>query len=116
MSALTDILTALQNGVNAVNALTQAVVRGTPTDSSGQLSADTLVQVGFVRVLGVSVTTAGAAGGLYDTATLAGAGAGQLVYSVFAMVNFFPLNIVFKDGLVFKPGAGQKATIIYART
>lgn len=116
MAALSDILTSMQNGVNAVQALTQAVVRGTPTDHSEQLTANALVQVGFVRVLGVSVLAGTGHGGLYDAATVAAAVATTQMYDVMPIVNFFPLNLPFKDGLVFKPGAAQKVVIFYART
>ena len=115
MASLDDILTAIKGGVNALNGNTQATNRTTPTLTSGQLAADTLVQSGFVRVTGVSVTTAGAVGGLYDAATIGGAGAGQEIYSVAATLGFVPLNMVFANGLVYKPGAGQKVTIFYTR-
>lgn len=112
---LASILTSLQNVVNAGTALVRATANQSPTDTSGQLAADTLIQTGFVRVLGVSVVAGGAAGGLYDAATITGATTGRQLYVVGTVAGFFPVNMVFPTGLVYKPGAGQKAAIFYTR-
>lgn len=115
MASLDDILTTLQGGVKAMNANTLALNRAQPTQDSGQLSADALVQTGFVRVTGISVVVAGAVGGLYDAATIVNATAGQQIYVVPAAVGFTAVNMVFNDGLVYKPGAGQKTVIFFTR-
>lgn len=116
-ASLSDILTSIQNLVVATNAAANANNRLVPNLTSGRLAANTLVQTGFVRVTGISVVTAGAAGALFDAATLAGAAAGTNdVYPVAAAAGFTPLNMVFKNGLVYKPGAAQVATIFYTRT
>ena len=115
MASLDDILTALKGGVQALNGATQATNRTTPTGTSGQLAANTLVQTGFVRVTGIAVIAAGAVGGLYDAATLAAAGSGQQVFTVPASVGYIPVNMVFAEGLVYKPGAGQTVAIFYTR-
>lgn len=115
MASLDDILTALKGGVNAVNGNTQSLQRQTPSSTSGQLAADTLVQAGFVRITGISVVVAGAVGGLYDAPTIALAGSGQQVFVVPASTDFIPLNMVFANGLVYKPGAAQVAAIFYTR-
>jgi len=115
MASLDDILTSLKNVVTAANGVAQGLQRQVPTTTSGQLSANTLVQTGFVRVTGIAVVTAGAIGGLYDAATIAGAGSGQEVYAVAAAVGYTAVNMVFENGLVYKPGAGQVATIFYSR-
>lgn len=115
MASLDDILTSLKNVVTAANGVSQGLQRQVPTSTSGQLAANTLVQTGFVRVTGISVVVAGAVGGLYDANTIALAGAGEQVFSVAAIAGYFPLNMVFTNGLVYKPGAAQKVTIFYTR-
>ncbi len=115
MASLDDILTTLQGGVKAINGNTLALKQQAPTETSGQLAANTLVQTGFVRVTGISVTVAGAVGGLYDAATIALAISDTEVFVVPTAVGYIPLNMVFADGLVYKPGAAQVATIFYTR-
>ena len=115
MASLDDILTTLKGAVNAVNGNTQVLKGQIPTSTSGQLAANTLVQTGFVRVTGISIVTAGAIGGLYDAATIALAIAGTEVFAVPAAVGYTPVNMVFANGLVYKPGAAQVATIFYTR-
>jgi hypothetical protein len=115
MSSLSDILTTMQNGVTAVNALTTATAQSVPASTSGQLAADKLVQIGFVRVLGVSIVAGGAVGGLYDAASVALATSGTQVYVTDTVEGFFPMNMIFKDGLVYKPGAAQAVVIFYTR-
>lgn len=113
---LSSILTSFQNAVNALNALVRNIGQETPSLSSGLMDADTLVQTDLVRVLGISVVVGGAAGGLYDAATITGAGAAQQLYVVDVFEGFYAVDMVFPTGLVYKPGAGQKAVIFYTRT
>lgn len=116
-ASLSDILTSIQSLVVATNAVAQASNGLIPRLNSGRLAANTLVQTGFVRVTGISVIVAGAVGALFDAATLAAAAAGTNdIYSVAAATGFTPLNMVFTNGLVYKPGAAQVAAIFYART
>lgn len=116
-ASLSDILTSVQNLVVATNAIANAQNGEIPHFSTGRLAANTLVQSGFVRVTGISVVAAGAVGALFDAATLASAAAGTNdVYVVPAAVGYLPLNMVFANGLVYKPGAAQVAAIFYART
>lgn len=116
-ASLSDILTSIQNLVVATNAVANANNGLIPHLTSGRLAANTLVQTGFVRVLGISVVVAGAVGALLDAATLASAAVGTNdVYDVPAATGFIPLNMVFANGLVYKPGAAQVAAIFYART
>lgn len=115
MASLDDILTSLKNVVTAANGVAQGLKRQVPDSTSGQLAADTLVQTGFVRVIGISVVAAGAVGALYDAATIALASADEQVFVVPATVGYISLNMVFADGLVYKPGLAQLATIFYTR-
>lgn len=116
MASLSDILTAVQNAVNALNGFVTATNRVIPPFTSGQLVADTLVQTGFVRVTGVSVYAGGAVGALHDAASLALAVSGTEIYQVGTTEGYFATDMVFKDGLVYKPGAAQIVAIFYSRT
>lgn len=115
MASLDDILTALKGAVNAVNSVTLALYHQTPATSSGQLSVDVLVQAGFVRLTGIAVSTGGTGGTLYDAASLAAAAAGNATYVIPASLGYQAYNMVFTNGLVYKPGAGQKVTLFYSR-
>lgn len=116
MASLSDILTSVQQGVNAFNGFVSELAKSSPSFTSGQVSADALIQTGFVRVLGVSVVDGGAVGALHDAAALADADADNQVYVVDTTEGFFKTNMVFKNGLVYKPGSGQIAAFFYART
>lgn len=112
---MSDVLSAIQSLSVNCQTIARRLNEQAPDLSSGQISAAKLIQVGFVRVTGISVSTAGAAGTLNDAATAALAGAGNVIYSVAATAGFFPVNMVFHDGLVYLPGAAQVATIFYTR-
>jgi hypothetical protein len=115
-ASLSDILTSMQNGVNAMNAFVSATSKTIPTNTSGQLAASVLVQTGFVRVLGVSIVAGGAAGSLADAATLALAVSGTEVYTTPTTTGFYATDMVFVNGLVYLVGAGQTVALFYART
>ena len=115
--SVSDILTALQDLVRATNAVVDGLAALAPHYTSGQVIASRLVQTGFVRVLGVSVISAGAGAGiLYDTNTLAGAISATAIYPVAATTGYTALDMVFQNGLVYIPSSAQAATIFYART
>jgi hypothetical protein len=114
-SSLGDVLTAIQSLSQNCQQIAKFLNEQSPDLSSGKLTATTLVQTGFVRVTGVSVIVAGAAGSLNDAATAALAVTGNVVYTVQATVGFYPVNMVFLNGLVYTPGAGQEIAIFYTR-
>jgi len=116
MASLNDILTSVQQAVQAFNGFTSELAKQSPPLTSGQLDDDALIQTGFVRVLGVSVYAGGAVGALHDAATLALAVSGTEIYQVPTTEGYIATNMVFKDGLVYVPGAGQIAAFFYART
>lgn len=116
-ASLSDMLSTVKNLVEATNTLAKAANGLIPQFTSGRLAANTQIQSGFIRVTGISVLAAGAAGALHDAATLAAAVAGTNdIFVVPATVGFTATNMVFANGLVYKPGAAQVATIFYART
>lgn len=114
-ASLTDAITSLQNMPVSLNGIRQVLAQMVPALTSGQMSASTLVQTGFVRVLGIAISTAGAAGALHDAATIADAASGNVIYTVPATAGFTAVNMVFQNGLVYIPGAGQVAAVFYAR-
>lgn len=115
MASLDDIQTSIQAAVQQLSDLTNAELKQTPAISSGTLTATKVIQTGFVRVLGVSVIVAGAAGALHDIAAVAGIAAGNKIYVVGATIGFFPVNLVFTTGLTYAVGAGQTVAIMYSR-
>lgn len=114
-----DILTALQNQVVALNSQVLAFSQLTPSFSSGQITASafgTLVQSGFVRLLGISIVTGGATnGGLYDSATNNPSG-GQLIGAMLTTPGFYATQMIFTNGMVAKPSTGQVVSLHYARS
>lgn len=117
-ASLTDVITTLKDAVVAANNIVDGVGALSPHYTSGQIIAAKLVQTGFVRLLGYSVVAAGGMGALYDAATLAGATAAATtqVGTVTAAIGYYPVNIVFQNGLVYVPGSAQVAALFYART
>lgn len=115
-ASLSDIATIQQNAVKAANSIADSLDATIPHLTSGQLAADALIVPGFVRVTGVSVVAAGAVGGLYDASSLANAASTTQVYTVPATAGFIAVNMVFANGLVYKPGSGQTVAIFYTRT
>lgn len=114
MASAADIAGIQQTGVAVLSEIQQALVKAVPTNSSGHLEVNTLVQPGFTRVLGVSVVTAGA-GLLHDCAALPDAGPSNVIYAVPSGPGFYPTNMVFHKGLVLIAGAA-KCAIMYSRT
>lgn len=105
--------TIAQNIIQAVIELKQL----SPIATSGQLSASKLVIAGFVRVTGISVVKVNTAtpGGLYDANTIAGGVAATQVYSVPAVLGYYPLQLIFANGLVYVPGTSEIVTVFYVR-
>ena len=114
-----DILQALKNQVIAFNGLTFVTNQLTPDFTSGQITATvggTLVQSGFVRLLGISIVTGTTNGGLFDAATVPAAGAGQQVGALLATPGYYPMQMLFTNGMVAKPSAGQVVSLHYTRS
>src|SRR5260370_42652924 len=113
-----DILTALKNQVVATTTLAQQYTQQTPSFTSGQITSSvfgTLVQSGFVRLLGISIVSAGTAlGGLYDSATN-NPGAGQQIGVLLTTPGWTSTQMIFLNGLVAKPSTGQIVSLHYSR-
>lgn len=116
MAGLSDILTSLQAGVEAMANLQQTQAKLIPELTSGLLVSDALVLPGFARVLGISIVDGSAIGFLHDAAALADADATNQVYVLDTTKGYYPVNMPFKNGIVFKVGTANKVVIFYART
>ena len=77
------------------------------------LSASTVVKASKGRVARISVTTAGAAGAIYDSATVGGASASNLIAVVPATVGIYILDFPVQTGITYIPGASQVASISF---
>lgn len=107
-----SLQTIAQNIVQAVLGLGRLV----PTSTSGQLAADTLVQTGFVRLIGVSVVAAGTPGTLRDAVTLGASSSANDVYELPSTAGYYPVQMIFANGLVYKAGSGETIALFYSRT
>lgn len=92
---------------------TQVFTQSGGISSTLGLSASTVVKASKGRVSHVSVTTAGAAGAIYDSATVGGVSAANLIAVVPATVGVITLDFPVFNGIVYVPGAAQVASISY---
>lgn len=115
MAGASDILVTLQNGVASMGDVAQQLARQVPDLSSGNVSAAKLIQVGPVRLLGISVIVPGAQGLLHDTGLASSAASGNAIAAVLATAGFYAVNMVFVNGMVYVPGAAQVASFHYSR-
>lgn len=115
MASLDDIMTVLQSFAPVLSASAKAQSQVTPDFTSGVLGATTLINQGFTRVTSIIVSAAGAAGWLHDTNDVASIASTTRVYPVAATLGPTAINMIFKKGLVYQPGASQQATVMYAK-
>lgn len=112
MAALSDLLTSCQNVVQAINGLAQTYINVQGAQNVAAISAATLIKSGPGRVAQIVVTTAGAAGAVYDanqaTATT------NKIYTIPAAVGSYTVNMPTSYGIVVTPGAGQVVAIGYS--
>ena len=110
-----SIMTVLQSIAQALSGSAKAQSQVTPDFTSGVLSATTLINQGYTRVTSVIVSAAGAAGWLHDANAATAISATTRVYPVAATLGPTTINMVFKKGLVYEPGAAQQTTVMYAK-
>ena len=111
--SITNILTATQNVVTALNAATQNAVQLAGAKNATGITATTVVSTNPGRIVVMSVIVAGAAGFIYDASTTAGATATRYVAVIPATVGVYVINIPVAYGIVVAPGAGQTVTVSY---
>jgi hypothetical protein len=115
MSNLDDILTATKNIVVALNNANSFYKQQFAQSSKTNLSANTLLAANAGRLYTISVTTAGStAGAVYDANSIANASASNLITNIPATAGTITFNWPYANGLVYKPGTGQVASISYS--
>jgi hypothetical protein len=114
-ASLDDILTTQKNGVVAINNLSTSINRDQGTVTSATFSSDTLVITGRGYVSSFSITVAGSASGTINNAqTTALAAPGNVLCATPSTIGIYRAGLVFTNGLVIKPGAGQSINVTYS--
>jgi hypothetical protein len=112
-ASISDVLTAIQNIVKALNNATQTYLSVNGTLNAANIAGTTLVKSTAGRIATVSVLTAGTTVGLvYDSATLTGLT--KPLGVIPNTVGTFALNLPISFGLLVVPGAGQVVTVGYS--
>ena len=113
MASLTDILTAAQNIVTALNNASKTYLNVNGTTNAAALTAATVVKSSSGRVCSVSVLVAGAAvGKIYDAATASSTA--NALYTIPMSVGTVTVNMPTQYGIVVAPGSGQTVTVSYS--
>ena len=113
------IITAAQNIVIAINALTKTTAGGYGTSNSLTYGGSTTTQIitGTGRLNNVTIVVSAAATvSVYDAATTSGIGSSNLMVVVPASTvpSTITVNKVYANGLVLVTGAGVSANITYS--
>jgi len=112
MASLSDILTVAQNLVQAVSGVAQTYLNVQGSQTQATITAATLVRVGAGRLAMVSVTTAGAAGAIYDTNDAALTN--NKIYTIPPSLGVVFVNLPVSYGIVVAPGAAQVVSVSYS--
>lgn len=113
MASLSDLLTAAQNIVQAINGVAQTYLAVQGIKNVPDISSAMLAKSSAGRVATVVVTTAGSATGLiYDSTSTTAP-----TFKVFVIpmtVGVYVVNMPVGYGIVVAPGAGQVVTVSYS--
>lgn len=112
MAGQSDLLSAAQNIATAINDAASTYLRVQGLKNFPTISIATLVKSGQGRLATVIVTTAGAAGKIYD-ANAATATTG-LIYIIPAAIGVYVVNFPVGLGIVVAPGAAQVVSVSYS--
>lgn len=112
-ASLDDILTVQKNGVIAINGLAQTNLRILGKSTSATVTTDTLVVSGSGYLVRYSILVAGADGTIHNANSIANATAANALCVSQATIGVFDAGLVFTNGLVIKPGAGQSLNVTY---
>lgn len=114
-ASLDDIVTVQKNGVIAINNLSTSIGREQGTVTSTTVTGNTVVVTGRGYLASFSVTVAGTANGTINNAqTVALATAANVLCATPQTVGVYRAGLVFTDGLVIQPGAGQSINVTYS--
>jgi hypothetical protein len=112
-TSLSDILSAIKNLVQGVNALTATYLNVEGQSIAAALVAATVVKPAPGRVARVSVIIAGSAeGGIYDGASLT-AGT-KPIYVIPMTVGVFDVMLPCDYGILVSPGTGQMVSVSWS--
>lgn len=123
-ASLDDILTTQKNGVQAINALVQALNEfktiydsfvGTDTTNTLTATTGTLIKTGTGRVVNFAISgTVTTVGYLYDAANVGAATTDNIICELPTTNGIYQANILFHDGLVAICGNGMQVNITYS--
>jgi hypothetical protein len=113
VASLDDLLTAQKNGVVAINQVATNAFGVQGRKTALEITTDTVIHTGEAWVARLSVIVAGAAGGVYDSNTVAGATTGTQLCVIPATVGIHEVLMPVTKGIVIKPGAGQKVSVSF---
>jgi hypothetical protein len=115
MSSLDDMLSAVKNGVAAINNLSQTWLQISGTSVASNITTATLVKTGQGRLCVVSIVTPGSTEGkFYDTNSISSTSG--VIYSTLHTLPIGTIQVVnlpFTNGLVIVPGTGQVLACSY---
>ena len=123
MANIDDIVTVMKNGVVAMNDLT-AALNAFLQAYNGFVGAktylgvtdDSLVYIGSGRLVNVIVTAGTAGGTIHDAATVAGANASNVIFTIPTTTGITQVNVPFFDGLVVNPGSSVTVGLTYSES
>lgn len=112
-ASLSDILTALQNGVKSINSAAQTLNSIYGAQTASNISALTLVSSNSGRLAMVSITTPGTANGtVYDSnSTLITT---TPIFVIPQTLGIIFINLPVAMGIVVSPGTGQVCSVSWA--
>lgn len=111
-----DILTSLQNAVQAVNTLSQTWITVAGAVTSPAYSADVVLTTKQGRVAYVSVIAGGTSGFLHNCQTIAAATDANKLMAIPSAPGTYLAMVNFNNGLLLRPGAGQLVCVTYSLT
>lgn len=99
--------------VDANGALIVADNQGDETSLLNVTSTGAVAKLGAGQIGKISVTTAGAAGAVYDFGTVSGVGAANLIGVIPAVVGVYSFDWPVSTGIVVIPGAAQVVSVTF---
>lgn len=112
MASLDDQLTTQQNQVRALNNAAQTFLNVNGATAKAAISTATVVWSGAGRLAVMSITTAGVAGMVYDSASTTDLSLPICVIP--ASTGVMGVNMPVSRGILVVPGAGQVVTVSYS--
>lgn len=113
--SLTNLLTASQNIVTALNNQAQVSLQIAGNKVATGITAQTVVSLNPGRLVVVSVVVAGSSvGSIYDASATTTATASRLIYSIPNTVGVYVVSMPVANGIVVSPGTGMTVAVSYS--